>query len=118
MMVVAPLLAVMVLLMQVYTGMSMQHMWRMTMQGRHIGRSHARLYSTTGKEYSIPDQPLRVAQAKEANNQRFLDIDQFYKPELVKGKKVLVTGNFKMMIPSWCMLLIPSWCMILIQVGV
>jgi hypothetical protein len=50
----------------------------------------------TQKEYSIPDQPLRVAQAKEANNQRFLDIDQFYKPELVKGKKVLVTGNFKM----------------------
>ena len=50
----------------------------------------------TQKEYSTPDQPLRVAQAKEANNQRFLDIDQFYKPELVKGKKVLVTGNFKM----------------------
>ncbi len=47
----------------------------------------------TQKEYSIPDQPLRVAQAKEANNQRFLDIDQFYKPELVKGKKVLVTGT-------------------------
>jgi len=83
----------MVLLMQAYTGMSMQHMRRMTMQGRHIGRSHARLYSTTGKEYSVPDQPLRVAQAKEANNQRFLDIDQFYKPELVKGKKVLVTGG-------------------------
>jgi hypothetical protein len=47
----------------------------------------------TQKEYSIPDQPLRVAQAKEAYNQRFLDIDQFYKPELVKGKKVLVTGT-------------------------
>jgi len=46
----------------------------------------------TQKEYSTPDQPLRVAQAKETNNQRFLDIDQFYKPELVKGKKVLVTG--------------------------
>jgi len=45
------------------------------------------------KEYSTPDQPLRVAQAKETNNARFLDIDQFYNPELVKGKKVLVTGD-------------------------
>ena len=92
-MMMIPLLAIIVLLKQAYNGTSMlMHMRRMM----HTRRSHARLYSTTGKEYSTPDQPLRVAQAKEANNQRFLDIDQFYKPELVKGKKVLVTGNFKM----------------------
>ena len=65
---------------------SMMHIRRM-----HRGSSSVRLHSN--KVYSTPDQPLRVAQAKETNNARFLDIDQFYNPELVKGKKVLVTGD-------------------------
>mmetsp|Transcript_20892 Transcript_20892/g.35409 ORF Transcript_20892/g.35409 Transcript_20892/m.35409 type:complete len:89 (+) Transcript_20892:72-338(+) len=44
------------------------------------------------KEYTIPDQPLRFAKAKEANNPRVMDIDSIYKPEFVKGKTVLITG--------------------------
>ena len=43
--------------------------------------------------YSHPNQPLRFANQKESNDLRALDIDQFYKPELIKGKIVLVTGS-------------------------
>ena len=49
---------------------------------------------STGKVYSNPDQPLRVANAKAANNARFLDIDSVYKPKLIKGKRILVTGSY------------------------
>ena len=46
------------------------------------------------KVYSIPDQPLRVANARASNNARFLDIDSVYNPKCIKGKRVLVTGNY------------------------
>lgn len=46
------------------------------------------------KKYTIADQPKRFALAKEANNRRVLDIDSLYDPSHVKGKTVLVTGNF------------------------
>lgn len=45
------------------------------------------------KEYTIPDQPKRFAKAKEANNRRVLNIDEFYNPSLLSGKTVLVTGG-------------------------
>lgn len=43
--------------------------------------------------YSHPNQPLRFANQKANNDLRALDIDQFYKPELIKDKVVLVTGS-------------------------
>ena len=45
------------------------------------------------KEYTIPDQPKRFAKAKVENNRRVLNIDEFYKPSLLAGKTVLVTGG-------------------------
>jgi hypothetical protein len=48
---------------------------------------------TCNKKYSIPNQPLRFAQAKEQNNSRMLDIDSVYKPDFVRGKVVVVTGT-------------------------
>ena len=47
----------------------------------------------TDKFYSIPNQPVRVANAKASNNARFLNIDSVYNPEYIKGKRVLVTGS-------------------------
>ena len=84
MVVVPVLLLICIVFVPSYTSM-------MRIRRMHKGSSSVRLHSN--KVYSTPDQPLRVAQAKEANNARFLDIDQFYNPELVKGKKVLVTGD-------------------------
>lgn len=49
--------------------------------------------SCDGNKYSIPNQPLRFAQAKANGNTRMLDIDQHYKPEHVRGKVVVVTGK-------------------------
>jgi len=45
------------------------------------------------KDYTIPDQPKRFAKAKVENNRRVLNIDEFYKPSLLAGKTVLVTGG-------------------------
>ena len=45
------------------------------------------------KDYTIPDQPKRFAKAKVENNKRVLNIDEFYKPSLLAGKTVLVTGG-------------------------
>lgn len=45
------------------------------------------------KDYTIPDQPARFAKAKVENNKRVLNIDEFYKPSLLSGKTVLVTGG-------------------------
>ena len=42
---------------------------------------------------SIADQVARFANAKETNNTRFLDIDQFFVGSAFKGKNVLVTGG-------------------------
>jgi hypothetical protein len=42
--------------------------------------------------YSLPDQPARFAKAKADKNQRFLDIDSFYDPAYLAGKRVAVTG--------------------------
>merc|ERR1719491_563661 len=41
---------------------------------------------------SIPDQPKRFANAKEENNERFLNIESVYDPAFIKGKRVAVTG--------------------------
>ena len=49
----------------------------------------------TMKDYSIPDQPKRFANAKAENNERFLNIDKFFKPDYLKGKSVLVTGGVR-----------------------
>jgi hypothetical protein len=43
-------------------------------------------------EYTTPNQPLRFAKAKAANNTRVLNIDAVYNPSYVKGKTILVTG--------------------------
>lgn len=45
------------------------------------------------KKYSIPDQPLRFAQAIANNNARMLDIESLYQSTYVQGKVVLVTGR-------------------------
>ena len=42
---------------------------------------------------SIADQVARFAKAKETNNARVLDIDQFFDASQFKGKNVLVTGG-------------------------
>lgn len=43
--------------------------------------------------YSIPNQPLRFANAQKENNSRMLDIDSMYNPSYLNGKVVLVTGG-------------------------
>lgn len=43
-------------------------------------------------KYSIADQAARFQAAKNENNARVLDIDRFFDPSKLKGKKVLVTG--------------------------
>ena len=43
-------------------------------------------------KYTIADQPKRFAQGKYWNNKRMMDIDSMFQPELLKGKRVLVTG--------------------------
>ena len=43
-------------------------------------------------KYTIADQPLRFANAKEDNNQRMLNIDSVYDGSFLKGKRALVTG--------------------------
>jgi hypothetical protein len=47
----------------------------------------------SAEKYSIPDQPKRFANAKAANNKRYLDITTVYDPSYLKGKVVLVTGG-------------------------
>lgn len=42
--------------------------------------------------FSIADQPARFANAKEENNQRYLDITTVYDGSYLKGKRVAVTG--------------------------
>lgn len=60
----------------------------------HKWRSSLRLFASgTSKEYSLPDQPARFAKAKAEKNARVLDVDSFYDPSSVKGKRVLVTGG-------------------------
>lgn len=44
-------------------------------------------------EYTIPDQPLRFARDKAANNVRVMNIDAVYNPTYARGKTVLVTGG-------------------------
>lgn len=44
--------------------------------------------------YSIADQPARFARDKAANNPRVMDIDSVYNPDSIKGKTVLITGQF------------------------
>lgn len=43
--------------------------------------------------YSIADQVARFAQAKETNDTRVLDVDQYFDGSVFKGKNVLVTGG-------------------------
>lgn len=43
--------------------------------------------------YSIADQVARFAKAKETNNTRVLDIDQYFDGSVFKGKNVLITGG-------------------------
>lgn len=47
----------------------------------------------SNREYSIPNQPQRFANAKIAKNTRFLDINTVYDPSFLKDKTVLVTGG-------------------------
>lgn len=44
-------------------------------------------------EYSIADQVARFAKAKETNNTRVLDIDQYFDGSKFKGLNVLITGG-------------------------
>ena len=48
---------------------------------------------TRGGTYSIADQVARFANAKETNNERYLDIDSVYNGGELSGKRVLVTGG-------------------------
>ena len=43
--------------------------------------------------YSIADQVARFAQAKETNDTRVLDVDQYFDGSVFRGKNVLVTGG-------------------------
>jgi short chain dehydrogenase len=47
---------------------------------------------STMSRYSIADQQLRYANAKEENNTRYLDITSVYDGSFLKGKRVAVTG--------------------------
>ena len=49
--------------------------------------------SSPAPGYSNPDQPKRMALAKEEKNMRLLDIESVYDPSFVAGKTVLVTGG-------------------------
>jgi len=51
------------------------------------------IYETRGGTYSIADQTQRFANAKEENNQRYLDINSVYDGGDLSGKRVLVTGG-------------------------
>ena len=48
---------------------------------------------TRGGTYSIADQVARFANAKQTNNERYLDIDSVYNGGELSGKRVLVTGG-------------------------
>jgi NAD(P)-dependent dehydrogenase (short-subunit alcohol dehydrogenase family) len=48
---------------------------------------------TRGGTYSMADQVKRFANAKETNNQRYLDIDSVYDGGEISGKRILVTGG-------------------------
>jgi len=48
---------------------------------------------TRGGTYSIADQVARFANAKEENNERFLDISSVYNGGELSGRRVLVTGG-------------------------
>lgn len=45
------------------------------------------------EEYSMADQQARFAKHKAEKNERVLDIDKFYDPAAMKGRRVLVTGG-------------------------
>jgi len=49
--------------------------------------------SASSDDYSIADQVARFNNAKESNNQRFLDISSVYDGNDLSGKRVLVTGG-------------------------
>ena len=44
-------------------------------------------------EYSMADQPARFAFQKKTNCTRALEIEKVFKPEELKGKRVLITGT-------------------------
>jgi len=49
-------------------------------------------WSSTASKFSIGDQEKRYHLAQKTNNQRVLNVDKFFDPSLLKGKRVLVVG--------------------------
>ena len=76
--------------MTILTCLLVQHASSFRATSKYVTRITSRQAS---KDYSIPDQPKRFANAKADKNTRFLDIDQFYKPGKFKSLNVLVTGG-------------------------
>ena len=62
-----------------------------------LGHRIYRLKMSNTNKYSIADQAFRFANAQKENNARVLDIEGsgVYKPEYVRDKVVLVTGEYK-----------------------
>merc|ERR1711998_146182 len=61
--------------------------------GLAVGYLAAQHSSKPKVVYSDPDQPARFAAQKASKCTRALDIDSHFEPELIKGKRVLVTGS-------------------------
>ena len=53
----------------------------------------AALEGSAGQTTSHPDQPFRFAQQKKEGVVQTLNIDEVFEPQLLKGKRVLVTGG-------------------------
>ena len=63
---------------------------------------------------SIADQVARFAQAKETNNARVLDIDQFFDGSKFKGKNGLVTGGNRGLGFNLCAVLVQTGAFVLV----
>ena len=61
--------------------------------GIGIGSLYNKYVNSKNIKYSIGNPLKRYEVAKETNNDRFLNIDNYFKPEKLKGKRVLVIGG-------------------------